>query len=474
MRQVSGNYVFALPARFGILILAIPALIAAQPQDNVAGSSTQTPLNILLNDSRQAIQRHDFEAARKSALEATKMSPGNPVAWFNLAWAYHQLNDLANAEAAYRTVVTINPRHGSAYTNLGVVYQRMGRIDDAIASYRKQIEVAPRSQYAAWDLARVLSTRGEWEEARALAAVAAEVTAGDPSRWVFLGKTQVKTEDIEEARRSFDRARALPHNAMMENSIAYDLADAGFDLEKSWHLISGALDVSTRQLCEPESLADGEKCTAQLRQLAFMLDTAGWVLYRQGKTEEAERYLRASFAITPRGENELHMVTVLARLGRLDEAVAMLAQARVRPSFARTDSRETMRELTKAAGSDSKLEALLSRAPLAPEPSRVENKVFALVDADGKVIEAQAVAPAPDSLAETAKSLKLPVLAWPGHSIGSIRTIEFQLIAEHWVPTDIYVGETLPTPCGSAAPPLPILTTQNVTPTQSATCPNAY
>jgi tetratricopeptide (TPR) repeat protein len=474
MRQGSVNHGFSFLARIGVLILAMPVFITAQQQDKGAGPSIPPALNGLLKDSYQAIQRHDYETAQKSALEATKISPRNPVAWFNLGWAYHQLNDLANAEAAYKTVVAINPRHPAAYTNLGVIYTRTGRIDDAITGYRKQIEVAPRSQHASYNLARILATRSEWEEARTLAAVAAELTAADPNRWAFLGKTQVKTEQIEDARRSFDRALALPHNAMMENNIAYDLADAGFDFDKSWRLITGVLDVSTRQLCEPESLVDAEKCTAQQRQLAFMLDTAGWVLYRQGKTQEAEPYLRASFAITPRGENELHMVTVLAKLGRLDEAAEMLAQARVRPSFARADSRETMRELTKAAGGDSELEALLSRAPLAPQPSRIENKVFALVDAGGRVIEAQAVPPAPDSLSETAKSLKLPVLAWPGHAVGSIRTIEFRLIADHWSPTDIYVGETPPTPCVSVAPPLPVLTTQNVPPTQSTSCPNAY
>jgi tetratricopeptide (TPR) repeat protein len=474
MIQGFGDNGFALLGRIGTVILAIPLLTVAQLQDNGAVRSTPAAVSALVNESYRAAQRQDYEAARKFALEATTISPKDPSAWFYLGWAYQRLNDIPNAEAAYKTVIEINPRHASAYTNLGVIYGRTGRTEDQIAAYRKQIEVAPHGQYAAWYLGRILATRGEWEEARALAAVAAELTAADPNRWAFLGRTQIKTGHIDEARQSFDRALALPHNAMMENTVAYELADAGFDFDKSWRLISDALGQSTRQLCEPESLADGEKCTAQLRQLALMLDTAGWVLYRQGKTQESEPYLRASFAITPRGENELHMVTVLAKLGRLDEAAAMLAQARVRPSFARTDSRETMRELTKAAGGDSELEAILSRAPLALQPSSIENKVFALVDARGKVIEAHAVPPTPDSLAETAKSLKLPTLAWPGHAIGSIRTIEFQFIADHWSPTDIYVGETLPTPCASVAAPLPILTTQNVAPTQSPSCPSTY
>jgi len=32
---------------------------------------------------------------------------------------------------------------------------------------------------------------------------------------------------LEEARQSFDRLLALPHDAMMDNNISYDLANAG-------------------------------------------------------------------------------------------------------------------------------------------------------------------------------------------------------------------------------------------------------
>jgi hypothetical protein len=52
-----------------------------------------------------------------------------------------------------------------------------------------------------------------------------------------------------------------------------------------------------------------------------MLDTAGWVLYRQGKTESAEPYLRSAFAITPHPETRVHLATLLAKMSRLKEAV---------------------------------------------------------------------------------------------------------------------------------------------------------
>jgi tetratricopeptide (TPR) repeat protein len=425
------------------------------------------------------MQRKDYEAAQKAALKATTIDPQNPIAWFNVAYSSEMLGDLPKAESAYKTVIAINPRHPSAFNNLGLVYRKMGRDEEAIANYRKQLEVAPRSRYATYNLARALALQGDWEEALPLASLAAEVNADDVNRLYFLGKAQIKTTHIEEARKSFDRVLALPHQPMMENNVAYELADAGIDLDKSWKLISGALPSTERLACEPQSLTDGDECTAQLRQLVFMLDTAGWALYRQGKTKEAEPYLRSSFAITPRGDNELHLVVVLAKSGRLAEAVDLFKLARARPTFDRLESREALRELVKAAGGEAELDTLLGRATLPPSPSRIQGKVIALVDGSGKVIEAQAVEPAPASLVDAAKTMTLPALSWPGYSLRSVRSIEFQRNGDQWSPSAFYVGLTPPPPpCARQTPLPPVITTSlrpDATPAaQLVTCPAAY
>ncbi len=476
MRPVSSKTLVLSAARIGILILAITGLAVAQPPRNPQPAPSPA-LTQALNDSSAAMQRKDYAAAREAALKATAIDPRNQSAWFNVAFSNEMLGDFPQSETAYKTLIALNPRHGSAYNNLGVVYRKMGRNEEAIDSYRKQMEVAPRSRLASYNLGRALASQGEWEEARPLAAVAVDILPDDVNRWTFLGKAQIKTGHIDEARKSFDRALALPHAAMIENNIAYDLADAGVDLDKSWQLVSGALAPAARLVCEPESLSDADKCTAQLRQVAFMLDTAGWIQYRQGNTKAAERYLRSSFAITPRGENELHMVIVLAKLGRLEEAVNLFALARSRPNFPRWDSKETVRELVKAAGGDVELDALLRHYPLPLSPATVEAKVLALVDGKGKVIDAQAVTPASPGLADVAKSMALPELSWPDHSVRSIRTIEFERIGDQWSPSVSYVGVTPPPPpCGSTPPPVitTMLRQEPTTAAPSTNCPGAY
>ena len=46
----------------------------------------------------------------------------------------------------------------------------------------------------------------------------------------------------------------------------------------------------------------------------------GWVLYRQGKTEEGLKYLQRAYSIRPDAEIAAHLGEVLWALGRRDDA----------------------------------------------------------------------------------------------------------------------------------------------------------
>jgi tetratricopeptide (TPR) repeat protein len=413
----------------------------AQEKDNLPPRN----VNQLLQDGYAALQRKDWNAARDVSLKATALAPRNPLGWSYLAKAYQNLAELPKAVEAYQTVIELRPEDHYAYNNLGNCYRRLGRIDEALAMFHRQLEVTPRDRYATYNLALALGSQGGWEEALPWASMAAEVAPQEISRWTFLGKAQIRTGHSEEARHSFDRALALPHDAMAENNVAYALGDAGIDLDKSWRLISQALEAKQRAVCEPASLADGDKCTEKLRSLSFMLDTAGWILYRQGNIKDAEAYLQAAFAITPDSANQLHLAVVLARTNRLDQAVRFFAQAHVRSDFARADASETIRELAKAAGGETELDALVSRVTVQEAP-RVDAKAIALVDASGAVIDFQAF-PGVDQMV---KSMKLAPTAWPGMSLRTIRTIEFLKLDGQWIPSDSYIGVTPPPPpCGA-------------------------
>jgi len=94
--------------------------------------------------------------------------------------------------------------------------------------------------------------------------------------------------------------RIKPDHAHAYNALGYSLADRNQRLEEAQELIGQALKLS------PDD--------------AFIMDSMGWVLFRQGKGEEGLKYLQRAYSIRPDAEIAAHLGEVLWALGRRDEA----------------------------------------------------------------------------------------------------------------------------------------------------------
>ena len=75
-------------------------------------------------------------------------------------------------------------------------------------------------------------------------------------------------------------------------------------------------------------LAEAHKLITQALALApqdpFILDSMGWVLFRQGNREEALRFLRRAYAVRPDAEIAAHLAEVLWMKGDRLEAEKLL------------------------------------------------------------------------------------------------------------------------------------------------------
>jgi len=396
-----------------------------------------------LSGSRKALQegaaaytRRDYEGAKRAFLEATRLDPKSTVAWNDLGRVYVALQDFDGAEKAYQRLIEINPADKSGYNSLGVVYRNLQREDEAIAMFRKQIAINPRDPYAHDNLATSLGRKKLWTEAAAEEAIAVEITPEDSAKWSRLGMEQLKSGRSDEGRKSFGKALELAHGAMTENAIAYELADAGVDLARAWQLVTGALDPQARQICQPEKIEDNARCTQPIFELSPMLDTAGWVLYRQGDFAGAERYLRSAYAIAPLTVMSLHLSAALLKLGRVDEALKYFAAAASSPNMG-----EVRGEFAKALGGNAELDARLKLIPAVPKDSVV--RVSVLVDDQGKVLEAKP-GDAPAEVLKQAETMSLTPIAWPGHSLLTVRVVEFRKQGAEWVIARSYMWKAPP------------------------------
>lgn len=102
-------------------------------------------------------------------------------------------------------------------------------------------------------------------------------------------------------------ARRWPDSAMSLNALGYTLADRTEEFDEAEKLIAKAMAL------DPESAA--------------IIDSWGWVLYRQGRYEEALGYLETAYEKLRDPEVAAHIVEVLWMLERRDEAKAALEDA---------------------------------------------------------------------------------------------------------------------------------------------------
>jgi tetratricopeptide (TPR) repeat protein len=250
--------------------------------------SMVSPYSKAMKDGAGAYQRKDYSAAKQAYLEATKLSPESKSAWNDLGRAFQALREYSEAEKAYRKQIEVNPRDQYAYNNLGVTLRSLKRQDEAVAAFEKQIEISPNDRYAHDNLSISLAALKRYPEALKQVEIAVTLVPDDVNKLMRLGRLQLKTAHPDDARKTFEKVLALPHDSMIENNVAYQLADAGIDLEKDWQLISAALASESKLACRPERPETNDKCTAQMNRLSVMLDSAGWILYRQGKTADAD------------------------------------------------------------------------------------------------------------------------------------------------------------------------------------------
>ena len=106
-----------------------------------------------------------------------------------------------------------------------------------------------------------------------------------------------------------DAVKRWPDSALSLNALGYTLADRTDEYREAARLIKKALEM------EPDSPA--------------IIDSWGWILYRQGEYEQALVELRRAYESLKDPEVAAHIVEVLWKLERLDEAKTVLEDAEV-------------------------------------------------------------------------------------------------------------------------------------------------
>jgi tetratricopeptide (TPR) repeat protein len=258
-----------------------------------------------------------------------------------LASLYRAVDQTENAVDAYRQMGELDPslgprvsaevieayRNGREFTKaqqeaetaakkwpddrmLRVVRSRLlaevGKSDDAAADLKKMLDgKMDREIYLS--LAEVYEKGRKFDDMAKALDSAEKLSSSDEEKsgvWFMRGAMYERTKRVDLAETEFRKILKVdPDNAGALNYIGYMLADRNLRLSEALDLINKALEK------DPGNGA--------------YLDSLGWVYYRLGRLEEAERNLRVALEKTPRDPTvHDHMADVLMKQSKIREAVA--------------------------------------------------------------------------------------------------------------------------------------------------------
>jgi len=293
--------------------------------------------------ARLLISERKYDAARAQFDILLKDSPDNPDLVYPVAMLALQQGDAAGARSQLEKLLKLDfPDKSAVHFFLGQLEEEEKKPDLALDHYR---QVTAGDQYIAarGRAAQILLRQGKLEEAREQLRT---TRGGTPAEKIQL--ILVEAQLLREAGRGEESYALLeaalakqPDNPelLYETALAAERQGKPQVLEKHLgHLIklkpdhAHALNAFGYSLAERNvRLAEAHKLLTQALALApqdpFIMDSMGWVLFRQGKLAEALKTLETAYGIKPDPEIAAHLGEVLWTMGRKDDALRLMNEA---------------------------------------------------------------------------------------------------------------------------------------------------
>ncbi|MBB5342100.1 DUF3857 domain-containing protein [Tunturibacter empetritectus] len=305
--------------------------MAGKTSDASVGSPStmenNTEAQTLVEDAFSDVQQGHLDAAQLKLDTAKSLNARQMGLWRTYGYLAFSRGQSSNAIEDLQQEVKNHPEQQAMYGPLAEAQIRLGRVAEAKETLKSWASVDKSNSMPSVRLVQVLLEQKNAKEAvseaeSAIAKLPAD-KKNDGALQLELGRAELRAGMKDKGRVTLLALMRSTEDPLMMNNSAYELADAGLELEAADAATRTALDKMAEESRAWTLDESPQMLAAKSRLIAATWDTMGWILYREGKTEEAESYLRASWRNDQSAEEGKHLALLLEKKGDRDAALTM-------------------------------------------------------------------------------------------------------------------------------------------------------
>lgn len=248
----------------------------AYEQYQILENTSEDTLNIKLKMALILIERKDFTQAAAKLEDILRDAPESDKIRFYLAAVFEEMKEADKAIAHFKKIPSASQFYGEAMVHTAYMMKNKGRLQEAIEVIEAALKVRKDQSQLYAMYASLMDELGEYNKAIAMLSEAVEKFPENAQLRFYYGTLFDRTGKKERVITEMKKVLELDgKHVQAMNYLAFTWAESNTNLPEAEKMARTALSLDSK---------DG-----------YIMDTLGWILYKQGKFNEAVKVLEAAF-----------------------------------------------------------------------------------------------------------------------------------------------------------------------------------
>ena len=226
------------------------------------------------------IEKKKYETAIDYLEDILRVVPESDKVRFFLAAVYEEIKDYDSAQMHFAKIPSKSRYYSEAILHLAQLNQLKGQLKEAYEILEQALKQKPENSNFYTYFITILDEQEEYQKAVDVLGRAIERFPQDVSFHYLLGLMQDRLGNEKESLELMKKVLLLDANHVKAlNFIAFTYAERGEQLKRAERYALQALKLKPKDI--------------------YILDTVGWIFYKQGQIEKAVKYLEAAYKGAP-------------------------------------------------------------------------------------------------------------------------------------------------------------------------------